>query len=148
MHIVALRSMERLELQFVPSKLTLNRQPTAQQVEIVGRNVPRQQVQGSERTLSFEVDMYALEDDRSDVIRRCLWLESLTYRDGDQPQERVRLIFGRMFHNDIWVVRSFTYDMSLFDRQNSNVPRQAMGQITLVQDGDLEPMASDIRKHY
>lgn len=148
LYLIALRSFERMELQFYPEKLTLNRQPNVQQVEIVGRNLPRLQTQGSDRVLTFDIDFYAQEGDKSDVIRRCLWLESLTYRDGDNPPERVRLVFGRMFQRDVWAVRSFTYDLSMFDQENSQYPRQANGQLTLVQDGDLEPQASDIRDFY
>ncbi len=146
-YFVALSSLERLEMQFVPEKLSINRQPSVQQVEIVGANLPKLQHQGGERTLSFELDFYAQDANREDVIKKCLWMESLTYRDGsDKPAEKVRMIAGRLFNKDIWMVKTVQYDLKMFNKKFGYLPSQAYIQVTLVQDGDLEPKARDVKR--
>lgn len=143
---IGLRSLEKLEIQFVPSKLTINRDPTVQEVEIVGLNLPRTQHQGGKRTLSLELDFYSNAQSREDVIRKCRWLESLTYRGGPGvPAEQVRLVYGAMFQNEIWNVQRVQYDLSLFDKKFGFLPRQAYVTVVLVQDGDLEPTARSVR---
>ncbi len=147
LYFIALRSLERLEIQFVPEKLEINRKPNVQQVEIVGLNLPKLQHQGGGRNITLELDFHAEDQNREDVIRKCLWLESLTYRDGpDKPAERVRLIFGRLFNRDIWMVESVKYELKNFHRQFDYLPTQAYATVTLVQDGELEPRAGDIKQ--
>lgn len=147
LYIIALRSLERLEIQFVPPMISINRNPNTQQVDIVGLNLPRTQQQGGPRTLNMELDFYAQELDREDVIKKCRQLESLTYRDGpDVPAEQVRLIFGKMFNQEIWTVQKVDYDLTQFHRKSGYLPVQARARVTLVQDGSLEPTATSVRQ--
>lgn len=145
LYFIALQSLERLEIQFVPEELNLTRQPSVQQIEIVGQNLPKVQQQGGERRLNFELDFYASDDNRQDVMTKCLWLESLTYRNGaDVPAEKVRLIFGELFSRDVWVVKSVNYRLKQFHKQFGYLPCQAYVNIELVNDGEVR--AGDIKR--
>ena len=147
LYFIALGSLERLEVQFVPEELQLSRVPSVQQVEIVGQNLPKLQHQGGERRLSLELDFYASDENREDVITKCLWLESLTYRSGvDTPAERVRLVFGKLFNRDVWMVKSVNYRLKQFDKKYGFLPCQAYVAIELAHDGASEMKASDIKR--
>lgn len=146
LYIIALSTLERLEIQFVPSMLSINRDPTVQQVEIVGANLPRTQQQGGGRTLTLDLDFYADDNDRMQAIKKCRQLESYTYREGQRkPAEKVRLIFGDMFQQEIWSVQKVSYDLKQFHKLHGFLPVQAYAKVTLIQDGSLEPSASSVR---
>lgn len=146
LYIVNLRTYETVEIQFTPPSIDINRDPNVEQVDIVGLNLPRTQQQGGPRTLDLELEFYAQEQNRQDVISKCRQLESLTYRDGPNiPAPQVRLIFGTMFHQEVWTMRKVTYKLYQFDRRYSYLPIRATARITLVQDGALEPTATNVR---
>lgn len=146
LYIVNLTTFESIELQFVPPSIDINRNPNVEQVDIIGLNLPRTQQQGGPRTLDMELDFYAAEQDRKDVITKCRQLEALTYRDGpDIPAPQVRLVFGTMFYQEIWTVRKVEYSLTQFDRKYAYLPMRAKVRITLVQDGALEPTATSVK---
>ena len=114
------RKTNSITLPFVPREL--NYQPTSNFVGIAsfGRNNPFYQFTGSEDSLTFEIDWFAKEVNREDVIAKCRWLEALTKGDGfDDIPHRVMLVWGssnKLFQDDVWIVTAAPYNLSQFQR--------------------------------
>jgi hypothetical protein len=133
LYITALSSLQRLDIQFVPKQLLKTRSPNIADIQVIGRNNPLHHYTGGKTTLTFELDFLAEEESREDVIRKCSWLESLAHNDGyEQPPERIRLTFGKMFSvTDVWVVKSVSVRYERFDAAYGFLPVQAYVSITL-----------------
>jgi hypothetical protein len=146
MYFIALTSREKLEIQYIPSNLGIERNSKMNEVAIVGRNTPQYQYLGGETLLKMRLDFHAVEEDRSDVIRKCRWLESLTYNDGyDKAPEKIQLVWGSLYRKQIWVIKSVNYDLSLFDAGYGYLPRQAYVDITLGLAPEQNLRVADIR---
>ena len=125
----------RLYIQFVPPELNIQRNSSVQAVQIVGRNNPLYQYTAGEKLLSFQLDFYADEESKMDVINNCKWLEALTYNEGySKPPERVKLVWGDLFQDELWIVKTVNYKLSLFDKEKGFLPRQAYVDISLALD--------------
>lgn len=132
LQLVVVETGERMEIQFVPENLVLERSPDVSAVKIIGRNVPKYQYTGGETTLSMRLDFYAEEQNRVTVARRCRWLEALTHNDaGTAPAKRVTLMFGQLYKDDLWVVKSVRTEYSNFSRPHGFLPQQAYVDIVL-----------------
>lgn len=134
----------RLYIQFVPAELNIQRNSSTQAVQIVGRNNPLYQYTAGEKLLSFQLDFYADVEDKSDVIEKCKWLESLTYNDGySKPPERVKLVWGDLFKDELWIVKTVNYKLSMFDKEKGFLPRQAYVDISFALDTSVDYIKSD-----
>jgi hypothetical protein len=132
--------LPRLEIQFVPPNLQLQRNISLNEVQIIGRNIPRYQYGGGATTLSFTLDFYADEQNRVSVINKCRWLETLAHNDGGKnPQKRVQLFFGSLYGVEKWVVGNVSYTLSNFSKTHNYLPQQAIVDITLCLDSDSNP---------
>lgn len=139
----------KLEFQFVPKAFERNRAVNMDSVAIVGKNVPSYHYTGGETTLSFELDFYAEEVSRNDVMRRCNWLESLTYNEGRLVYpHRIVLSFGKMFRNQLWVVKSCSTTYDGFHKKHGFLPQQAYVRLTLGLWAELPLNASDIKRGF
>jgi len=147
LYFTALRTLERLDIQYVPKDITLVRTPIIAGVAVVGRNNPIHHYVGGTTELNLELEFYAMEDNMEDVITKCKWLESLCYGDGfDNPPEQVRLTFGRLFgNNEVWVVKDVKYKMSLFMVEKGFLPRQATVTVSLALDPKKNLKIEDVR---
>lgn len=147
LYFTALKSLERLEIQYVPTELQLKRSPAIAGVAVVGRNNPKHHYLGGTTDLSLELDFHSNETDREDVISKCKWLESLAYSDGfENPPERVRLTFGSLFrNNEVWIVSNVSYTMSLFDAKKGYLPKQAYVKLTLSLDTESNLKLEDVK---
>ncbi len=135
----------RLEIQFVPPELSIQRQASTQSVQIVGRNNPLYQYTAGERLLNFKLDFHADEEDRTDVIQKCRWLESLAYNDGyANPPERLFLSWGSLFTTELWVVKGVNYTLSQFHAEKGFLPCQAFLDLSLALDVDTDIKKSDL----
>ena len=145
LYFVALTTLDRLDIQFVP-ELNLGRQANIAKIQIIGRNEPLHQFTGGESTLTFQLDFYAKDEDRLDVIKKVRWLESLTYNDGyKRPAQKVKLVFGDLFTSEIWVVNNVTTKLSNFNREKGFLPQQAYVDISLMLDTETNSAWEDIR---
>lgn len=147
LYIIALGSLERLEMQFVPLKLSLNRSADIEELKVVGRNNPiHHYTSGSDR-LNFELDFYSIAENRDDVITKVNWLQSLAYNDGYAlPPERVKVVFGDVFRDEVWVVKSVQADLSLFNKNHAYLPQQAYVKLQLMLDPDRNLRLNDIKR--
>jgi len=126
------RQVQKLRIQTVP--LQLDVEPTANWAVIpsVGRNNPFYHYTGGEDQLRITLDWYSVDVLRQDVIANCRWVESLSRANGykDSPP-RILLIFGDLFKYTTWIITGAPYKLSLFDKENAMLPRQAYQELTL-----------------
>lgn len=143
LYLTALRSLERLDIQFVPSNLALNRTPTYGNIVVVGRNNPIPHYTGGNTKLSLDLDFHSEQTDREDVIRKCKWLEALAYNDGyDNPPEQIRITWGSLFkNNEVWIVKGVDIRYSQFNPAYGWLPVQANVKLSL----ELDP-SSNLKK--
>jgi hypothetical protein len=146
LYLIAMTSLERLDIQFVPSVLNYSRSASHAEVAIIGRNNPKPQYTGGKTTLTLTLDFYAEEPNRQDVYERVTWLESLAYTDGyNKPKENVMLIFGDMFKRHRWYISNVGIKYSEFNPGYNFLPHQAFVDITLVLDPVQNLTYDDIR---
>jgi len=136
---------KRLYIQFVPDELNITRSASVQSVQIVGRNNPLYQYTAGEKLLSLKLDFYAEEENRKDVIEKCKWLEALAYNDGyEKPPEKVKLVFGELFTDELWSVKNVNYTLSNFNKEYGFLPQQAYVDISLALDMSVDVIKSDL----
>ena len=147
LYLTALRSLQRLEIQFMPKDISPQRSASWADIAIVGRNNPLQHYVGGSNKLTLELDFYAEEESREDVIRKCRLLETWAMNDGySNPPERVRLTFGKLFkENEVWVIHSVKPTYNLFSPEHGMLPRQAYVTVELVMDTDSNRKIADVR---
>lgn len=147
LYLTALKSLERLDIQFVPVGMTDKRTALIAGIAVVGRNNPVHHFVGGNKTMPLELDFHSEEESREDVISKCKWLESLTYSDEfENKLERVRLTFGRMFRPfETWIVQSVDVDYSLFQDDYDMLPKQAYVKLNLILDTDANLTPEDVK---
>lgn len=147
LYFTALTSLQTLPIQYVPPKITINRNPNVAAVAIVGRNTPRYHYLGGTTEITLDLDFHSEQANREDVISKVKWLESLAYSDGFNTEpEQVRLTFGKLFRaNEIFVIKAFSADLSLFDDNAGYLPRQAYVKLTLALDSSTNLLIEDIK---
>lgn len=139
--LVDLVSGERLHFQGLPNELNITPETSWATIKPFGRNNPHYHFTGSEDTIEFEVSWYAEKADKSDVIEKCKWVESLTKADGyEGGPHHVSFIFGDLFKTAKWIVFAAPYVISLFDKANGMRPTLATQTITLkrITDNNLK----------
>lgn len=131
-YIIDVENQQYLRIQNVPLEFDYSPESTFAAINTIGRNNPFYHYTGSEDTLTFDISWYANEASRTDVIRSCRWLESYTKNDGytDEPH-RIKLAFGELFTNDLWLITAAPYKLSLFSKPNSMMPTLAYQTLTL-----------------
>lgn len=146
MIILAKNSQQSIELQYVPDALEYSRRATHANLDVIGRNIPRVHYTGGNTTLSFTIEFTAEMPDKSDVITKCTWLESLAMTDGyNNVQEPVILIFGEIFKRKQWVVRNVDISYSNMHLGDSMRPAEATVQFELQLISDYNINYRDVR---
>lgn len=131
-YIIDVENQERLRIQNVPLELDYNPESTFAAINTIGRNNPFYHYTGSEDTLTFDLSWYGEESDRTDVIKKCRWLESFTKNNAyDHEPHRVILSFGTLFENCLWLITAAPYKMSLYHKQFGMLPTLAYQSITM-----------------
>lgn len=145
LYFIALDSLDRLEIQFVP-KIELNRRTNMANIQIIGRNNPKYQYLSGENTMNLQLDFHATKEDRTDVINKCRWLEHLTFNDGyRRPPQKVKLVFGNLFRNEVWIVKNVSCKLDNFHRESGFLPQQAYVEVTLALDPETNLTWEDVR---
>lgn len=146
LYFINVDTLEKLEIQFVPEELSDMRTADLAPVKIVARNIPKYHHIGGDRRVSLELDFHASEENRRDVMRKVSWLKELTYNDkGKKPPANVKLVFGEMFKDEVWVVAAVVPRYSQFDKAYGFLPRQAYVRIDLLEDIPANVGLNDIR---
>jgi len=138
--------VESLRIQTVPLEISV--EPTSNWAVIpsIGRNNPFYHYTGGEDIISFTLDWYSVDPLRTDVIKKCRWVESLSKANGykDQPP-RMLLVYGNLYRFNTWIIESAQYRISLFDKEQGMLPRQAYQEIILKKVTDRNSGINDIR---
>ena len=118
LYLINVVTLERLEIQFIPDELGYSRTADLAAIKIVGRNEPKYHYTGGSTSLPLELTFYAAEESRMDVIRKIKWLESLAMADAyDRQPSKVKIVFGNMFRDEIWCVKTVNPKFSLYNRE-------------------------------
>lgn len=134
--LTALTSLEKVEMQYVPNEMTLDRTANVADIFIVGRNNPVHQYTSGNTELTFELDFHAEDSDRADVLRKVRMIQSWASNDGySKPAELIRVSFGDVFKADeVWVLKRAPAKFSGFSRKHGFKPTQAYMSLQLALD--------------
>jgi hypothetical protein len=135
-YIIGITSLKRLGIRFMPAGVKLSSLPNTNDVFVVGRNNPDTQIPSGQDTLYFTLDFIAEEASMDDVRDKCNWLRSLRYTKGpNEPQERVKIVWGSLFNKEVWVVKNVVINYDHFMRNFNGLPKRAEVEILLGFDG-------------
>ncbi len=147
-YLIALDSLERVEVQYVPGELVFTRNAKLGELAIVGRNLPKNHQTGGQKFLKFKMDFYSVSESaegRDDVLKKIRLIESWTYNEGkERNAEKVKLVFGRLFRDEVWTIQSVDTRMIEFEKKTF-MPLQAYLDITLKLDTASNLKRSDVR---
>lgn len=152
--------INKIEIQNIPLSLDYNFDNKLQAIASPGRNNPLYHYTGSEDSLEFELSWYATEQSRSDVIKKCKWLEAMSKNDGwskpprmvgldwSGPNVTVQSFFNedgsisdyqdpasaspQLFEFSTWLVAAAPYSLSLFHKAKNMLPTLATQKVKLV----------------
>lgn len=135
-----------LEIQFVPQEISNSRDAKLQTFTVVGRNDDLMHyISGSEK-LDLTLEFMSEEANREDVYKKINWLKSLTMNDGYAGKYRnVKLIFGDLFKNHIWVIKTVAPKMTHLSQEHKWLPLRAVVQINLILDPEKNRYIDDVR---
>lgn len=103
LYLVAEKTLERLEIQFIPTEIEIDPAPDIAAVVIVGRNEPRYQHIAGQTVLRMTLDFYADDKLRVEAIEKARWLQTMVARNGTtEAPQRLKLIFGDLFRDEVW----------------------------------------------
>ena len=108
-----------LALQCVPNEMRGATKPAYASYNSVGTSVPTKQFTGSLKTLHMELDYYADESEKEDVIRKARWLERFVVSN-PRGARTLQFVFGEWYPTDFrWALVAYDWRMSLFHQNNS-----------------------------
>ena len=147
LYIVAIDSpeVERLQIQYAPMEIFEGREARINNIPIVGRNEDLKQFSGGSSTLSFALTFFAVEQGFEDAKRNVQWLKSMTYKDGDRPPSRLKIVFGDLFKDELWVLNKVDVTYSVFQPASGWLPRYATADLAFSKIDDVDKTASQIR---
>ena len=122
---------ERLEVQYVPSEISISRSANISTVNVVGLNIPLRQWTGGEKSLNFTLNFYAKDEAKEEAVRKVKWLESLTYNENAGNPRLVKVVFNRLFLDDKWIVDTVNYKLANF-HPTEGYPVQAEVSLSLL----------------
>lgn len=144
-YILDITNMEKLMAQFVPMELNESRTADLTELRIIGRNEPRYQTTGGKTTVSFTLDFVGDTDTKQDVIANVKWLQQKTMNDGyAAAQPKLKIVFGKMFRNELWYLDKVDADYSLFDKSRG-VYTMALVKVSFSQAPSTNPKWRDVR---
>lgn len=154
------KGYEVIKLPFVPRELSYNSESTFAAIKPMGRNTPLYHFTGSEDKLEFEIDWYAHDWGRREVIEKCRKIEALSKADGyTHSPHRVKLMWGKddvLFGDHEFIVIAAPYKLSNFNKGNINangniestymLPIQAYQNVTLARISSTSLTSIDIQR--
>lgn len=140
-------TLEKLYFQNIPLTLDYDPQTTLVSLPSYGRNITDYQFTGAEDALKFDLTWYGDTVTRDDVIKNCKWLEAMSKDSGDGSGiHPIKLVFGDMYQDAQWVVKSAAYTLSLFNRVYGMLPQLATSKIVLSKIASTNPTRSSIMR--
>jgi len=131
LYIVNLTTLEKLEIQFVPNEVVIDRSANMPEVVIIGRDTPNYQWSSGRQSLTLNLDFLANDENRLDVKAKVEWLMGLTRRPANNRKApNVKLVWGDLFKDEVWVVPSVKPRYSNFNKVYNFLPQQAYVDIT------------------
>ncbi len=148
LYIIAIDSpdVNFLQIQYSPFTINYSRQAKVQSLAIVGRNSDVHQYTGGATKLSLSLDFYATDNLRLSAKESIKWLESMQYSNEDAPPSRLKLNFGNLFQDEIWILQTMNATYSVFEAAFGWMPRYATANISLIRDESTNLFANNIRK--
>jgi hypothetical protein len=144
-YILSLTTLERLHVQFFPKSVDINRTASFGELAIVGRNTPQYHYANGTEEMNLKLDILGEQNNRKDVLEKVAWLKALAYADGSaKPPQKIKVIFGDVFQNEVWVVKGVTTNLTLFNKEYRNMPQQAYVELRLALDPDINLTWRDI----
>jgi len=140
-----LPNVENLPLQYTPMEIAYSRTANIADINIVGRNDNLHHYVSGSTSLDFSVDFYSVEEGRTDVKKKIKWLESMTYAEGESPPSRLKIVFGDLFKDEIWILRSVNANYSLFQPADNFMPVACVVALSFVRDTQINLTSSEIR---
>lgn len=140
---------DRIEIQFTPKEISFNSQANNQKIEVIGRNNPLYHYTGGQDTLKFQLDFYADDEDREEVVKKVRWLQALRYNNGRRNRKKnVLIVWGDLFNDPfyVWTVDSVDVKYSDFRSDKKYNPVQAYVDIQFSLDPPENITINDIRK--
>ena len=135
-----------IDIQFVPYEINNPRDAKLQNVTIVGRNDELMHYITGNEKLSLNLDFYAPHDNVKEVNDKINWLKSLTMNDGYSGKYRnVKIVFGDLFKNQVWVIKSVNPKMSHFSAADKWLPIRAAVQVEFMLDPEKNRYIEDVR---
>jgi len=113
--------------------------------QVAGRNMESLHFVGGSKTMDLVMDFVPEIESREDLLYKVSWLESLTYNEGfKSPPPRIRLLFGGVIEEQLWVVQKVTPKLSLFNRQHDLRPSLGYVAIHLIRWAEYNIKRSDV----
>jgi hypothetical protein len=125
------------KIQWVPREIEYSPDSDFVAISSPGRNNSFFHFGGSDDTITLELDWYATQDNREDVLANCRWLESKTknhsQKEGVHP---VLFHFGNIFYgqneeSEVFLITSAKYTLGSFSRPHQMYPTQAKQTLVL-----------------
>jgi len=138
LYLIGLRTLQRVEFQFVPKNVKIDRKANYSDAVIVSRNDPIPHFVSGRTTMPLALEFYSDREDRTDVRDIANLLKRFAYGDGNRNgPEKVKLIFGDLVNDiDKWIITSVNVTYSHFQRHREFLPQRATIQLNLQQDPD------------
>jgi hypothetical protein len=136
----------RLELQELPSELSTQRTGNYAEINVPGRNNPLHHYTGGSDTFSMSFQFVYDSSGVDNVLRDVQWLEGLMANDSyNAPSRRVKIIFGKIFNNKTYIVKSVSSKFMDFVNNNGWISKRAEVSISFALDMDNNRSIADIR---
>ncbi|WP_291726161.1 hypothetical protein [Bernardetia sp.] len=137
----------RLELQEVPKEIAKQRTGNYATVDVPGRNNPLHHYTGGGDTFSMSCQFVYDGSNEDTVLRDINWLEGLIANDSyNAPTRKVKVIFGNLFSNKTYIVKSVSSKFTDFDNQNGWKARRAEVSISFELSMETNRSINDIRQ--
>ena len=130
--IVNLETKEYIKLHFVPLEVQWEAKSNVAAIASIARNNPFYHFTGGEDTINLDLDWHAYDVDRQSAIGAANTLKAWSRNDGyKKGLPRIKLIFGEIFRDHVFIITGANYRMSLFQRQKGMRPAQVTQSLTL-----------------
>lgn len=137
---------ERLEFQEVPAEIPWDRTGNYAEIAVPGRNNPLHHYTGGSDSVSLKLQFVADDSGVDSVERDVRWLQSLVGNDSyNAPTRRVKIVFGKLFRNETWIVKSVKSSFTDFHSEKGYASRRTTVDISFALDTDKNRSLADMR---
>ena len=144
--LIGLRTLERIEMQFVPKTLDIDRRANYADVAVVGHNDPHAHFTGGKTTIPLTLEFYADRADKSDVKEKANLLLRFAHGDGNNAgPEMIRLVMGDLLTDNFkYIVTNVKVRYSHFQRHAGYLAQRAVVTMALQRVTDRNATFADV----